>query len=286
MNLDRKESIIDEKLHLQESLLLELFKEDASVCIFDIGACEGESSVRYSRIFPNSKIFTFEPIPANFKLIKENIAYFQIENQITAIQICLSDKDGMAEFHVSSGTPEEFKEKNVDWEFGNKSSSLLQPGKTLETYNWLEFKDKIEVSTIRLDRFISEHSIKQIDFVHMDVQGAELMVLNGAGDSFSKIKNIWLEVEAVPLYQGQPVKKDIEKYFKSRGYIKLIDTVNNVDGDQFWSHKDWIIAQLGHSWVENKTKEIERIEKAREIPLLQKLRNKLQIRTRLAKLFK
>jgi hypothetical protein len=112
------------------------------------------------------------------------------------------------------------------------------------------------------------------------------MVLNGAGDSFFQIKNIWLEVEAVPLYQGQPVKKDIEKYFKSRGYIKLIDTVNNVDGDQFWSHKDWIIKQLGHSWVENKTKEIEKIEKAREIPLFQKLRNKLQIRTRLAKIFK
>jgi len=286
MNFDRKQSIIDEKLYLQESLLLELFKEDASVCFFDIGACEGESSVRYSRLFPNSKIFTFEPIPANFKLINENIAYFQKENQITALQICLSDKDGTAEFHVSSGTPEEFKEKNVDWEFGNKSSSLLQPGKTLETYDWLEFKDKIEVSTIRLDRFLSEHSIQQIDFVHMDVQGAELMVLNGAGDSLSRIKNIWLEVEAVPLYQGQPVKKDIEKYFKSRGYIKLIDTVNNVDGDQFWSHKDWIIAQLGHSWVENKTREIEEIDKSREISLIQQLRDKLQLRTRIAKIFK
>jgi FkbM family methyltransferase len=286
MNFDRKQSIIDKNLHLQESLLLELFKEDASICIFDIGACEGESSVRYSRLFPNSKIYTFEPIPSNFKLINENIAFFQKENQITALQICLSDKDGTAEFHVSSGTPEEFKEKKVDWEFGNKSSSLLQPGKTLETYDWLEFKDKIEVTTIRLDRFISEHSIKQIDFVHMDVQGAELMVLNGAADSFYKIKNIWLEVEAVPLYKGQPVKKDIEKYFKSRGYIKLIDTVNKVDGDQFWSHKDWIISQLGHYWIENRAKEIEKIEKSREIPLMQQLRDKLQLRTRLAKIFK
>jgi FkbM family methyltransferase len=253
--------------------------------IFDIGACEGESSVRYSRIFEKSQIYTFEPIPKNFSIIESNINEFGKINQIHPFSVCLSNKVGEADFHISSGTPEEFKEKNVDWEFGNKSSSLLPPDKTLEMYNWIEFKEKITVPTIRLDGFMKENSITQIDFVHMDVQGAELMVLDGAGDLFGAIKNIWLEVEAIALYKGQPIKKDIEAYFLKRGYIKLIDTVNKVDGDQFWSKEDWIISRKGIAWVNERKAEIRRQEKEREVPFFQRLRDKVQLRTRLKKMF-
>jgi FkbM family methyltransferase len=285
MNFDRKNAILDSKLHTQESQLLEIFAKDEAVVIFDIGACEGESSVRYSRIFEKSQIYTFEPIPKNYRIIESNIAEFEKSSQIHPFPVCLSNAVGEADFHISSGTPEEFKEKNVDWEFGNKSSSLLPPDKTLQTYDWIEFKEKITVPTIRLDGFMKEHSINQIDFVHLDVQGAELMVLDGAGDLFGAIKNIWLEVEAVALYKGQPIKKDIEAYFQSRGYIKLIDTVNKVDGDQFWSKEEWITSRKGAAWVNERKAEIRRQEKEREVPFFQQLRDKVQLRTRLKKMF-
>jgi hypothetical protein len=54
-------------LQTQEKQVLELFENDKSIVISDLGACEGESSLRYSRIFPASNIYTFEPIPANFQ---------------------------------------------------------------------------------------------------------------------------------------------------------------------------------------------------------------------------
>ncbi|MEZ4799098.1 MAG: FkbM family methyltransferase [Flavobacteriales bacterium] len=46
---------------------------------------------------------------------------------------------------------------------------------------WLEFKNTLEVSTMKLIDFCSSKlNISNIDFIHMDVQGAELMVLKEA----------------------------------------------------------------------------------------------------------
>jgi FkbM family methyltransferase len=285
MLYDRNKFILDDELQLQEKLLSELFKREENITIFDIGACEGESSVRYSRQFPNARVCCFEPIPSNFKLIQHNIAEFEA-SKVQAFEICLSDKDGGAEFHVSSGKPDEFNGKDVDWEFGNKSSSLLPPDKLLATNKWLEFKNEIKVSTIKLDTFLSREKIDQIDFAHMDVQGAELMVLRGAGKKINVIKNIWLEVESIPLYEGQPVKKDVESFMSNLGYVKLIDTVDEVAGDQFWSRREWLISRMGERWVQNRINQIKGKEKASEVGFLQSLRDKIQLRTRLKSLLK
>jgi FkbM family methyltransferase len=285
MLYDRKKAITNDQVQLQEELLSNLFKKDESIIIFDIGACEGESSIRYSRLFPNANVFGFEPIPTNISLIEQNIETFGATS-VRAIEICLSDSIGEAEFHVSSGKPDEFKNKEVDWEFGNKSSSLLPPDKTLETYKWLEFKKTIKVKTTRLDTFLSSRNITSVDFAHMDVQGAELMVLRGAGDRISSIKNLWLEVEAIPLYKGQPVKKDIEAFLGKLGYIKLIDTVDKVAGDQFWSQREWVIERMGIGWVDARIAQLKVEEDAKKISSFQQIRDKIQLRTRLKKLFK
>lgn len=288
MLYDRIKVITSPELHLQESMLLDIFSKDEALSIFDIGACEGESSIRYSRLFPQARIYTFEPIPSNVELIKKHIHQFEAK-QVTVFDLCLSDKAGTAEFHVSSGKPDDFKDKDIDWEFGNKSSSLLPPDKTLDTYKWLEFKDKIEVRTERLDAILEKTGVNSIDFVHMDVQGAELMVLNGSGNRFKDIRNIWLEVEAVPLYKGQPVKKDIEHYFASRGYIKILDTVDRVAGDQFWSHEAWIRGKKGDAWVNQKLNEV-KVEEERKKTLypkksaFQTIREKLALGQKLRKI--
>lgn len=39
-----------------------------------------------------------------------------------------------------------------------------------------------------------ENKIDEVDFIHVDVQGAELKVLMGAKDYIIKIKATWLEV--------------------------------------------------------------------------------------------
>lgn len=200
--------------------------------ILDIGACDGLDSIKYAKLFPKSEVFSFEPLLTNFELINRNIDRYQIQN-IIPINLALSNIKGEATFYVSSGRPDEISEE-IDWDFGNKSSSLLEPNKTKEIHPWLRFQEKIVVQTETLENFLNEKNIKIVDFLHMDVQGAELMVLQGAGKFISKIKMIWLEVENIELYKNQPLASDVEHFLLKNGFSKIKDTVNHIAGDQLW----------------------------------------------------
>src|ERR1700719_879964 len=105
--------------------LTNLFTTDQVITIFDIGACEGEESIRYIRRFSNAQVFAFEPLPENQQLMRDNLRRYSVTNA-EIVPVALSDRVGEAMFHVSSGRPEkEFAGRN--WNYGNKSSSLLAP---------------------------------------------------------------------------------------------------------------------------------------------------------------
>lgn len=205
---------------------------DYPITILDIGACEGEDSIRYKMMFPCAVIYCFEPLQRNIQRMEENFLSYGFQEQINIIPYALSDSDGWAEFHVSSGVPPG-KQNTSAWNYGNKSSSLLEPTSELSThFRWLNFDSKIKVRTMRLRDFCAQKNMDRIDLIHMDVQGAELMVLKGAGEWLKKTKVVWLEVENVELYRSQPLKSDIENYMKKLQFIKVRDTVSSIAGDQ------------------------------------------------------
>ena len=149
--------------------LYSLFEKEEVITIFEIGSCEGEDSIRYRKLFPNANIYAFEPLPDNVRLIKQNFLRHGIENVI-CINKAISSENGTVDFYVSSGRPSNAEES--DWDYGNKSSSLLQPEESLIKSTFLEFKTKIEVETISIDDFCKDNNIRKIDFIHLDVQGA------------------------------------------------------------------------------------------------------------------
>jgi FkbM family methyltransferase len=104
----------------------------------------------------------------------------------------------------------------------------------MEIHPWLKFEHQVEVNTEQLDSFCQNNSIQKIDLIHMDVQGAELMVLNGAEKMIPKIKMIWMEVENLKLYKDQPLKTDVESFMATHGFTKIKDTVSSIAGDQLW----------------------------------------------------
>ena len=63
-----------------ERELKTLFRHNEPLIIFEIGACEGEDSIKYSRLFSNAKIYAFEPLPENIKLIQKNLLNYGITN--------------------------------------------------------------------------------------------------------------------------------------------------------------------------------------------------------------
>jgi FkbM family methyltransferase len=193
-----------------------LFDPHRPLVIFDIGACEGEDSVRYARICPHARIYAFEPLPANQALVRANLARFSA-TQVELVPIALSDRAGEAVFHVSSGRPDTLF-AGEQWNYGNKSSSLLAPANEKPMHGWIEFKESISVRTGTLDEFCEMRAITSVDFIQMDVQGAERLVLGGASRMLPKISAIWLEVSTYELYRGQALKDDIARFMRSHGF--------------------------------------------------------------------
>jgi FkbM family methyltransferase len=204
-----------------------LFALHEPLVICDIGACEGEDSVRYARLFPRARVFAFEPLPANQALVRANFARHKVANA-ELVPVALSDRSGEATFHVSSGRPPELF-AGEDWNYGNKSSSLLPPAESGPMHGWIEFKEAIAVRTDTLDNFCAQRGLDHIDFIQMDVQGAEQLVLAGATAMLPRITALWLEVSARELYRGQALDSEITRFMRKHGF-KLCHTAYRGDG--------------------------------------------------------
>jgi FkbM family methyltransferase len=215
--------------------LTNLFTTDQAITIFDIGACEGEESIRYIRRFSNAQVFAFEPLPENQQLMRDNFRRYSVTNA-EIIPVALSDRAGEAMFHVSSGRPEkEFAGGN--WNYGNKSSSLLAPVTDAPMYGWIEFPETITVPCTTLDAFCDQRDIQSVDFIHMDVQGAEHLVLAGADRILRKTTSLWLEVSDQRLYRGQKLRSEMEALLAAKGFSLRLEVRREVEGDQFYVNR-------------------------------------------------
>jgi len=230
MNLDKYLSVASPV----EPWLQRFYNRNDSLTIFDIGACEGEESIRYAKLFPSSRIFSFEPLKNNHAVASGNLSRFGIDTA-HLFNVALGDEDGVRDIYVSSGQPDNLA-ASPEWNYGNKSSSLLAPSAEIaESYSWLKFDQKESVAVRRLDTFCDEQGIDRIDFLHMDVQGCELKVLDGAGGMVSKIDLVWMEVADKQFYEGQPVKREVFTYMKNIGFVLLFENREGSYSDQLYA---------------------------------------------------
>jgi FkbM family methyltransferase len=76
-----------------------------------------------------------------------------------------------------------------------------------------------EVDTTTLDNFCQEEKINEIDFLQIDVQGADLDVLEGARNILSSgTLAIQIEVEFSHLYTNQPLFADVDTFLRNHDF--------------------------------------------------------------------
>ncbi|MCY1669395.1 FkbM family methyltransferase [Rhizobium sp. SL86] len=92
---------------------------------------------------------------------------------------------------------------------GNDRFPLLAPLETVRTET---------VDTRRLDAVISH---QQVDFLKLDVQGGELLVLQHATEVLKKTAVVQCEVEFTPIYRGQPLFGEIATFLAQHGFYFL-----------------------------------------------------------------
>ena len=132
-------------------------------------------------------------------------------------------------------------------------SSLYEPNEELiSLYNNFEvayLKSKSIIETISLDEFLNKNSIKSLDFIKIDVQGAALDVFKGGTKALKDVLKIVCEVEFIPIYKDQPLFGDVCKFLNDYDLmfnkflglagrcLKPITLNNNpnIPSQHFWS---------------------------------------------------
>jgi FkbM family methyltransferase len=113
-------------------------------------------------------------------------------------------------------------------------ASLYEPDEryadVFQRLDVMRLKAKSTVRTISLDRFVRDNAVGSVDFIKMDIQGAELDVLQGAPATLSSVLAIVTEVEFVPLYKEQPLYGDVDAFLRERDFMlhKFVDLSGRV----------------------------------------------------------
>lgn len=127
-----------------------------SNCI-DVGAHRGEVLDWFLKYTPNGNHYAFEPLPFLFEFLKKK---YRSKDNCKVYQIALSDRKGISSFHYVVTNP-------------------AYSGLKKRIYDRKNEKDTtIEVQADLLDNIIPSNF--QINFIKLDVEGAELNVLKGA----------------------------------------------------------------------------------------------------------
>jgi FkbM family methyltransferase len=151
-------------------LVKKLLKD--GMTFLDLGAHRGYYTLLASKLVgEKGRVFAFEPAPENFALLKTNV---KGRSNVTLVQKAVSNKSGTARFFLSA--------KNT------ANHSLYDTG---------DNRELVDVEVTSLDDFFKGKDSK-IDFIKMDIEGAELTALEGMAELIKKNGNLKIVTELNP----------------------------------------------------------------------------------------
>ena len=187
----------------QQEMLAKLSIEQPT--IVDVGGNVGQSIAGYLELFPTARIHSFEPHPDAFSKMK---ARYAGREQIRIEPLALGNTCGDATFYAAELS---------------EVSSLLPPDPMVvaRSSNSTYSNRQIQVPVDTLDRYCGRTQTEHIHILKIDVQGAELDVLEGAKGLLSEgqVDLLFVEVMFAANYSGQSYLDDIWRLLKAHEYV-------------------------------------------------------------------
>ena len=122
----------------------------------------------------------------------------------------VSDKDGdTVRFNITNNT---------------QSSSILELGKHKELFPGIRYVDSETRTTSTIDTIMKNTNLDgRVDFLSIDIQGAELLALKGAVDTLERTDALLLEINEVEMYRDCALVQEVDDYLSGYG-IERVET--------------------------------------------------------------
>jgi FkbM family methyltransferase len=170
-----------------------VFKPRFGETVVDVGAYVGRYTLKSSKaVGLSGKVISIEADPDNFQILKKNLILNNRQNVIP-LNIAASNHEGQVKL---------YKRASGGWH----SLYPLYPEKT-------HSMKYVEVRSRPLDNVLKELSINKVDWIKIDVEGAEPLVLEGLKETCAQNKNLRIIIEVTPRNE-----KQITSILKSMNY--------------------------------------------------------------------
>ena len=160
--------------------------------LWDIGANVGLYSC-YAAKLKNINVYAFEPSVFNLEILTKNIFLNQLSNNVTIVPFPLTDKLKETEFKMTS----------VDW--GASATAFGQDYK--HDGSKLKMKFNYKMLGLSMNDCVNVLKMKQPDYIKIDVDGIEHLILEGGNQILKKTKSILVEVDEKFIMQVERTKK-------------------------------------------------------------------------------
>ena len=136
--------------------------------VIEAGANNGSETLLLSKLVQEGKVYAFEPVSHIYDRLEFNIKLNGLDGKIYRSMLALGDENKKIQFNIF---PLDFENQGMSSKYGNN-----------------KLTSKIDVQQITLDTWVRENNIPKIDFLKMDIQGAEIDLIKGAKESIAKFK--------------------------------------------------------------------------------------------------
>jgi FkbM family methyltransferase len=169
--------------------------------VVDIGANRGQFTLLCAGLYPNARIFAFEPLPRPYAILARIMAR---QPRIRTHQAAIGPHAGPVRMHVMH--PDD-------------CSSLLAPT-AMQTaiFRGSEESGVATVALAPLDVFVSARELEAPSLLKVDVQGYELEALKGCAGLLDRFAAVYVEGSFERLYADQALADEVLAHLAERGF--------------------------------------------------------------------
>jgi FkbM family methyltransferase len=179
-----------------ERWLLDHLRSERFTTILDVGANVGKWAILAAERFPAASVHALEIVPATYELLRAATAAYR---QIHPVSLGLSDRTGQLRIRY------------------DPSASAHA---TFAAYPHAGKVETIECDVSTGDAFLAAHGIAEVDFLKVDVEGAEHLVFRGFAQALAgrRIRFVQFEYGRVNILTGF-LLKNFYDLFAGHGYV-------------------------------------------------------------------